>query len=48
MYDIANNIRNLRKNRGLSQEQFAQKLHVTRQTVSAWERAWPGLAREQQ
>lgn len=50
MYDIANNIRNLRKNRGLSQEQFAQKLHVTRQTVSAWERgvARPGLAREQQ
>ena len=45
MNDIANNIKNLRKGKGLSQEQFAQMLHVTRQTVSAWERgvARPGL-----
>lgn len=45
MNDIANNIKNLRKAKGLSQEQFAQMLHVTRQTVSAWERgvAQPSL-----
>ena len=45
MNDIANNIKNLRRGKGLSQEQFAQMLHVTRQTVSAWERgvARPGL-----
>ena len=45
MNDIAANIKSLRKEKGLSQEQFAQKLHVTRQTVSAWERGLsrPGL-----
>ena len=45
MNDIAVNIKNLRKEKGLSQEQFAQTLHVTRQTVSAWERGLsrPGL-----
>ena len=45
MNDIAVNIKNLRKEKGLSQEQFAQALHVTRQTVSAWERGLsrPGL-----
>ena len=45
MNEIANNIKSLRKEKKLSQEQFAQKLHVTRQTVSAWERgiAQPGL-----
>lgn len=45
MNDIANNIRNLRKEKGLSQEQMAELLHVTRQTVSAWERgvAQPSL-----
>ena len=42
MNQIAANIKNLRKEKGLSQEQFAQALHVTRQTVSAWER---GLSR---
>ena len=30
-------IRGLRKRRGLSQERFAQELHVTRQAVSNWE-----------
>ena len=38
MNSIAYNIKTLRRERGLTQEQFAQALHVTRQTVSAWER----------
>lgn len=45
MNEIAANLKQLRKELGLTQEQMAQKLHVTRQTVSAWERgqAQPGL-----
>ena len=45
MNEIANNIKRLRKEKGLSQEQMAETLHVTRQTVSAWERgiAQPSL-----
>ena len=45
MNQIAVNIKVLRKEKGLSQEQFAQSLHVTRQTVSAWEwgLSMPGL-----
>jgi transcriptional regulator with XRE-family HTH domain len=45
MNNIAGNIKRLRKEKGLSQEQMAERLHVTRQTVSAWERgvAQPGL-----
>ena len=31
------NIKNLRKSKGLSQEELALKLHVVRQTVSKWE-----------
>ena len=31
------NIKNLRKSKGLSQEELAIKLHVVRQTVSKWE-----------
>ncbi len=31
------NIRNLRKSRGLSQEELATRLHVVRQTISKWE-----------
>ncbi len=34
---INDNIKNLRKSKGLSQEQLATKLHITRQTVSKWE-----------
>lgn len=34
---LGNQIRQLRKNNGLTQDQFAQKFHVTRQTVSNWE-----------
>lgn len=32
------NIRNLRKSKGLSQEELAMKLNVVRQTVSKWEK----------
>ena len=45
MNEIAVHIRAIRREKGLSQEQLAQALHVTRQTVSAWERglSLPGL-----
>ena len=33
------NIRRLRRARGLSQEELADRLHVTRQTISKWENA---------
>ena len=32
------NIKSIRKSKGLSQEEFAIKLNVVRQTVSKWER----------
>lgn len=35
--ELGNNIFNLRKNAKLSQEQLAEKLNVTRQTISNWE-----------
>ena len=38
MTEIAKHIRRLRIERGLSQAQLAERLHVTRQTVSSWER----------
>lgn len=31
------NIKRIRKSKGLSQEEFADKLHVVRQTISKWE-----------
>ena len=34
---LQENLRTLRKARGLSQEDLAQKLHITRQTLSKWE-----------
>ena len=34
---LSENIRALRKSRGLSQEELAVKLNVVRQTVSKWE-----------
>lgn len=37
MNDVAKNIRKLRSAAGLSQEALAEKLSVTRQTVSSWE-----------
>lgn len=36
--NLADNIVTLRKKHGLSQEQFAEKISVSRQTVSNWER----------
>ncbi len=37
MSDVAKNIRKYRTQRGLTQDGLAEKLHVTRQTVSNWE-----------
>ena len=34
---LQENLRNLRRARGLSQEDLAQRLHITRQTLSKWE-----------
>ena len=39
MSDFAKNIKRRRLELGLSQEQLAEKLAVTRQTVSNWERS---------
>ena len=39
MSDFARNIKRRRAERGMSQEQLAEKLGVTRQTVSNWERS---------
>ena len=36
--NLGNNLYNLRKKRGLSQEEFAEKIHISRQAVSKWER----------
>ena len=35
--NVANNIKKYRKEQGLSQEAFAEKLRVTSQAVSKWE-----------
>ncbi len=35
---IGTNIKKLRTSQGLTQDQLAEKLYVTRQTVSNWER----------
>ena len=43
--NLGNNLYNLRKKRGLSQEEFAEKIHISRQAVSKWERgeAFPDI-----
>lgn len=35
--NLGNEILNIRKERNLTQEEFGQLFHVTRQTVSNWE-----------
>ena len=35
---LSENLKNLRKAKGLSQEELAIKLNVVRQTVSKWEK----------
>ena len=35
---LSENIKNIRKNKGFTQEEIAAKLHVTRQTISKWEK----------
>lgn len=35
--EFSDQIKNLRRKSGLTQDQFAQKLHVTRQAISNWE-----------
>lgn len=35
---LSENLKNLRKQKGLSQEELAERLHVVRQTVSKWEK----------
>jgi len=35
---LSENIKNLRKKKGLTQEELAMRLHVVRQTVSRWEK----------
>ena len=37
MSDIGKNIKNLRMQKDITQEQLAERLHVTRQAVSNWE-----------
>ena len=43
---LGENLQNLRKEKGLSQEEVAQSLFVTRQTISKWEtdKAEPGVS----
>lgn len=45
MSDIARNIKLLRQKQGMTQAELAERLHVTRQTVSNWERgaAYPDI-----
>ena len=34
------NIKTVRKNKGFTQEDLANRLHVTRQTISKWEKGY--------
>ena len=36
---LSDNIRTIRKNKGFTQEDLANRLHVTRQTISKWEKS---------
>lgn len=44
---IGTNLKKCRTARGLTQEDLAQRLHVTRQTVSSWERKLSQHKREE-
>ena len=35
---LSENLKTIRKSKGLSQEEFAVRLNVVRQTISKWER----------
>lgn len=35
---LSENLQKLRKAKGLSQEELAERIHVVRQTVSKWEK----------
>ena len=50
MHSIAKNIKMIRKEKGWTQQQMADFLFVTRQTVSNWEngRAFPDLETKEQ
>lgn len=37
---LSDNIRTIRKTRGFTQEELAARLHVTRQTISKWEKGY--------
>ena len=37
---LCDNIKTIRKNRGFTQEDLAARLHVTRQTISKWEKGY--------
>lgn len=37
MDQVAKHIKDLRKHAGLTQDDLAERMHVTRQTVSSWE-----------
>ena len=43
--NLSENLYSLRKSRGLSQEEFAEQIHVSRQAISKWERgeAYPDI-----
>lgn len=41
--EIANRLLQLRKERGLSQEDLAERIGISRQSVSKWERRKPRL-----
>ena len=37
MSDISKHIKRIRQERGLTQEQLAEKMHLSRQAISSWE-----------
>lgn len=37
---LSDNIKNIRKNKGVTQEELANRLHITRQTISKWEKGY--------